>query len=80
MWTGKYLLMKVEAIVSADLSGMRKASSQPIMWSIIVRMCLSPELDYCILLLNLWQSCQMACLESLSSEVDRLGLGLFSVA
>ena len=35
--------MKVETIVSADLSSMGNASSHPVRWSIIVRMCLFPE-------------------------------------
>ena len=77
MWTGKYWLMKVETIVSADLSGIRKASRQP-----------KKVVNYCEYMFisrggcftfsdqvhgNFW----MVCLESLSSEVDRLGLWLF---
>ena len=30
MWTGRYLLMKLQTVVSADLSGIGKASGQPI--------------------------------------------------
>ena len=37
--------MKVETIVSADFSGMGNASGYPVRWSIIVRMCLFPEVD-----------------------------------
>ena len=69
--------MKVETIVSADLSGMGKASDQPERWSVIVSMCLFPELDVSHSVTKFWQSCQMACLESLSFEVDRLGLWPF---
>ena len=45
MWTGKYWLMKVETIVSAVLSGIGNTSGQPIRWSIIVSICLFPEVD-----------------------------------
>ena len=45
MWTGKYWLIKVETNVSADLSGIRKASGQPVRGSIIVRICIFPELE-----------------------------------
>ena len=45
MWTGKYWLMKVKTIVSVDSSGIRKASGQPLRLSIIVSMCLLPELE-----------------------------------
>ena len=45
MWTGKYWLVKVETIVATDLSGMGKASGQPIRWSVIVSICLFPEVD-----------------------------------
>ena len=37
--------MKVETIVTADLSTMGKASGQPVRWSVIVRMCLFSEFD-----------------------------------
>ena len=45
MCTGKYSLMNVATIVSADLSGMRNASGHPVRWSIIVSMCLFPDVD-----------------------------------
>ena len=45
MCTGKYSLMNVATIVSADLSGMGNASGHPLRWSIIVSMCLLPEVD-----------------------------------
>ena len=45
MWTGKYLLMKVETIVLADLSGRGNASDHPVKWSIMVRMCLFPDVE-----------------------------------
>ena len=32
-------------MVSADLSSIGKASSHPVRWSIIVRMCLLPDMD-----------------------------------
>ena len=32
-------------MVPADLSGIGKASSHPVRWSIIVRMCLLPDVD-----------------------------------
>ena len=37
--------MKVDTIVSADLSSIGKAASHPVRWSTIVRMCLLPDLD-----------------------------------
>ena len=40
MCTGKYLLINVATIVSADLSEMGNASGHPVKWSIIVRLCL----------------------------------------
>ena len=40
MCTGRYSLMKVETIVSADLSSMGNASGHPVKSSIIIRMCL----------------------------------------
>ena len=45
MWTGKYWLMMVETVVYADSSAIRKASGQPVRWSIMVRMFLFPELE-----------------------------------
>ena len=35
MWTGRYLLMKVETIVLADLSSIGTASGHPVKWSIM---------------------------------------------
>ena len=45
MCTGKYSFMKVETIVVAVLSGMGNASGHPVRWSIIVKMCLFPDVD-----------------------------------
>ena len=45
MCTGRYLFMKVETIVSADLSGIGNASGYPVKWSMMVRMCLLPDAD-----------------------------------
>ena len=45
MCTGRYLLMKVETIVSADLSGVGKASGHPVKWSMMVMICLFPDVD-----------------------------------
>ena len=42
---GRYWFMKVETIVSADLFGMGNASGHPVRWSIIVRICIFPEVD-----------------------------------
>ena len=43
MCTGKYSLLKVETIVSADLSGMGNASDHLVKWPILVRICLLPD-------------------------------------
>ena len=43
--TDRYLMMKVETVVSADLSGIGNASGHPVWWSMIVRMCLFPDVD-----------------------------------
>ena len=43
MCTGKYSLINVATMVSADLSGIGNASGHPVRWSIIVRMCLLPD-------------------------------------
>ena len=43
MCSGKYSLMNVATIVSADLLGMGNASGHPVRWSIIVSMCLLPD-------------------------------------
>ena len=37
--------MKLDTIVTTDLSGIGNASGHPVRWSIVVRMCLLPELD-----------------------------------
>ena len=43
--TGRYSFIKVETIVSAVLSGMSYASGHPVRWSIIVKICLFPDVD-----------------------------------
>ena len=45
MCTGRYLLMKVDTIVSADLSGIGNASGHLVKWSMMVRVCLFPNVD-----------------------------------
>ena len=45
MCTGRYLFMKVETIVSADLSGMGNASGHPVKWSVIVSTCLFLDVE-----------------------------------
>ena len=45
MCSGKYSLINVEIIVSVDLSGIGNASGHPVRWSIIVKMCLLPDVD-----------------------------------
>ena len=45
MCTDRYLLIKVETIVSADLSGIGNASDHPVKLSMMVRMCLFPDVD-----------------------------------
>ena len=45
MCMSKYSFMMVETIVSAVLSGMGNASGHPVRWSIIVKMCLFPDVD-----------------------------------
>ena len=45
MCTGRYSLINVETIVSVDLSGMGNASGHPVRWSIMVKMCLFPDVD-----------------------------------
>ena len=45
MCTGKYSLIRVVTMVSADLLGMGNASGQPFRWSIIVRICLLPDVE-----------------------------------
>ena len=45
MCTGRYLLMKVETIVSADLSGIENASGHLVKWSMMGKICLFPNVD-----------------------------------
>ena len=45
MCTGKYSLIKEATMVSAVLSGSRNASGHHVRWSIIVRMCLLPDVE-----------------------------------
>ena len=44
-YNGRYSFIKVETIVSAVLSGMGYASGYPVRWSIIVKICLLPDVD-----------------------------------
>ena len=37
--------MNVDTMVSADLSGIGKASGHPVRWSMMVRICLLPEFE-----------------------------------
>ena len=41
--TSKYFLIKVETIVSADLSWIGNASGHPVKWSMMVRICMFPD-------------------------------------
>ena len=81
MCTGRYWFMKVETIVSADLSSMGNASRHTVMWSIVVRMCLFQEVNVShsitksIAILS-----NSPVLESLSFVVGRPGPWFFSVA
>ena len=43
--TDKYSLIREATMVSADLSGIGNASGHPVRWSIIVRMCLLPDVE-----------------------------------
>ena len=43
--TGRYSFIKVETIVSAVLSGMGYASGHQVRSSVIVKMCLFPDVD-----------------------------------
>ena len=45
MCTGKYSLINVETILSADLSGIGNASGYPVRWSMIVNIYLFPDVD-----------------------------------
>ena len=68
MCTGRYLLMKVETIVSADLSSIGNASGHPVKWSIIVWMCLFPDVDVSHSVTRSIAICWMVCQELPSSE------------
>ena len=59
--TGKYSLIRVVTMVSADLSGIGKASGHPVRWSIIVKMRVLPDVEVLY---------QMIHLVSQSSVVD----------
>ena len=43
--TGKYSFINVETIVSTVLSGIGNAYGHPVRWSIIIKMCLLPNVD-----------------------------------
>ena len=43
--TGKYSFINVETIVSMVLSGIGNAYGHPVRWSIIVKICLLPDVD-----------------------------------
>ena len=43
--SGRYSLINVETIVSVDLSGVENASGHPVRCSIMVKMCLFPDVD-----------------------------------
>ena len=43
--TGRYLLMKVESIVAADLSGIGTAYGHPVKHSVIVSICLFLDVE-----------------------------------
>ena len=45
MCTGKYSFINVETIVSVVLSGIGYALGHPVRWSIIVKMCLLPDVN-----------------------------------
>ena len=45
MCTGKYTLIRVATRVSADLSGIGNAFGYPVRWSIMLRMCLLPDVE-----------------------------------
>ena len=45
MCTGKYSFINVETIISVVLSGIGNDSGHPVRWSIIVKMCLLPDVD-----------------------------------
>ena len=60
--------MKVETIVLADLSGIWNAPGHPVKWSIMVRICLFPDVDVSHSVTSLLQFCQKVYQESLSFE------------
>ena len=77
-WTGRYWLMKVDTMVSADLSGIGNAfwpSWEVIYYSKNVFCCLN--LRFYIWWPNLWQSCWKDILEFLSSGEGKPELLLF---
>ena len=45
MCISRYLLMKVSIIVSADLSGIGNVSGHPVKWSMMVSICLFPDVE-----------------------------------
>ena len=45
MCTGKYSFINVESIVSMVLSGIGYALGHPVRWSIILKMCLLPDVE-----------------------------------
>ena len=45
MCTGQYSLTNVAIIVSVDMSEIGNSSGHPVKWSIIVRMCLLPDVE-----------------------------------
>ena len=61
-------------MVSADLSGIGNASGHPVRWSIIVRMCLLPDVEVSPSVTNQWLFYQMVYLVSQSSVVDTVEL------
>ena len=70
MCTGRYLLMKVKTIVSADLSSIGNASGHPVKRSIFVRIFLFPDADVSHSVTSSIAIFQKVYQESLSSEVD----------
>ena len=69
--------MKVETIVSADLSGIGNASDPPAKWSMMVRICLFPDAHVSHSVTRSIAILSMVCWESPSSEVDNFELWLF---
>ena len=77
MCTGRYLLMKVETLVSADLSGIGNASCHPVKWSMMVRICLFPDVDVSHSAIRSIANFQMVCWEPLSPEEGNFEFWLF---